>query len=326
MSIIQDGSLKIGAKLFIGILIFWILAWKSGFSEIIHNLAGMKLSVFGLISLTTLNGIFTQAVCVILLGKTINPAMEWCSPLKGFLRSISLAIFIPGRAGDFALPFYWKEFMQYGECLSVILIDKFNTLCWVFIMGSCGLYLIFDGFIGLAAGCIGFFLLAFFICILSIRRFRLIVSNCLPQKGMNFLKGSMNAFRMILNENKPTLIGTFFLSGYKIVLAGVGLWISLWGLSISCPLFYSICLMSIAQFIALIPISIMGLGTVEAVCIYGLAQIGIDSGQVIAALLVGRIVSLFWLSLFFTIFNLNKSFKIKRPRPQQCSIKMKRSQ
>lgn len=295
--------LKFFAKLFFGILIFGFLVWKAGPSEIIRNLSQYKISAVLLINLTTLCGFFISGAGLIVLGKTINPQLNFRQGLKGFLGSTSLALFVPGRAGDLMLPFYWKPFLKYGECLSVIFLDKMITLFWVLLFGSYGIYVVFNTKYGFLITVSVFTTLIFLIVLFCIPKTRRVVSHILPTRIMNFLEGSVNAFRTIAARGKKSLLTVYIFSCFRIILYGVGFWISLWGLDIDSPLVYSILVMSIALFATLVPVSILGLGPVEAICVYALAQIQIESSLVMAALIVGRLIALVWLSLFFILFS-----------------------
>lgn len=307
-------------RLFLGALIFGILVWKIGASGILKNLTQFKLAALLLINATTLNGFLLGGVGVILLGKKVNPRVEWLGGMKGFLGAVSLSLFIPGRAGDFALPLYWKRFMRYGESLVVILIDKLNTFFWVLSFGACGMYLVFHRYIGFWVTTLVVSFMLFLGLSLSLPRTRIVISRLLPEKILALLQGSMTALRAVGNRGKRTLLLVFVLNGIRIFVYGVGFWVSLWGLDIACPFFYSICLLAIAQLVSFIPISIMGLGTVEAVCVYGLNQIGIEPSLVITALLVGRIIALFWLSLFLLVFSLNRD--VARTKSIRSALKI----
>jgi uncharacterized protein (TIRG00374 family) len=295
--------LKFFAKLFFGTFIFGFLVWKAGPSEIIRNLTQYKPSAVFLINLTTLCGFFLGGAGLIILGKTINSKLNFRQGLRGFFGSTSLALFVPGRAGDLMLPFYWKQFLKYGECLSVIFLDKMITLFWVLLLGSCGIYAVFKTGYGFLIASLGFATLVCLFVLLCIPKIRRVVSHVLPRKIIDFLQGSINAFRTIAARGKKSLFTVFILSSLRIILYGVGFWISLWGLDIDSPLVYSILVMTIALFAALIPVSILGLGPVDAICVYALAQIQIESSLVMAALVVGRLITLFWLSLFFILFS-----------------------
>ena len=294
--------LKFFVKLFFGVLIFGFLVWKAGPSEILLNLARYKIFAILLINLTTLCGFFLSGVGLILLGKTINSQLDFRQGLKGFLGSTSLALFVPGRAGDLMLPFYWKPFLKSGECLSVIFFDKLITLFWVLLFGSYGIYVVFNTGYGFVITLSAFTTIFFVIVLFCFPRTRRVVSHILPTRIMDFLQGSVNGFRTITARGKKNLFTVYFLSGFRVILYGVGFWISLWGLDIASPVVYSVLVMSIALFAALVPVSILGLGPVEAICVYALAQIQIESSLVMAALIVGRLITLMWLSLFFILF------------------------
>lgn len=299
-------KLKLLFKVSLGILIFGVLVWKIGPSVILQNLIQFKIAALVLMNVTTLSGFLMGGIGVIVLGKTVSPRLEWRGGMEGFLGSISLALFVPGRAGDLSLPFYWKRFLRYGECLAVVLLDKVNTVFWVLSFGACGLYFIFQGYTGFFAAALGYFFIFSLILLVSISKTRSILSRLLPKKILDFLEGSMTAFRTVAKKGKKNLVAVFVLTGVRVFTYGVGFWVSLWGLDVSSPFFYSVFLMAIAQFVSFIPISVMGLGTVEAVCVYGLAQIDTGPSLVIAALLAGRVITLFWLSLFFLMFALKK--------------------
>ncbi len=297
---------KFVLKIILGVLIFGYLVWQAGPMEIARNLAQFKISALFFINITTLCGCLLGGSGVILLGKNINSRLKWHQGMKGFLGSTSLALFIPGRAGDFTLPFYWKRYMNYGECLSIVFQDKLITLFCVLFLGSYGIYVIFHRTTGFIVASLAISAIVSLLLLFSIPRTRIIISKVLPDKLLDFLQGSVKAFRTTANKGKRTLFTVLILTIVRIFIYGIGFWISLWGLDINAPLLYAILVMTIAQFTALIPISIMGLGPVEAICVYCLAQIDINASGVLAALLVGRIIALFWLSLFFFCFNINR--------------------
>ena len=211
------------------------------------------------------------------------------------------------RAGDFALPFYWKRYMASGECLSVVFLDKLITLFCILSLGSCGIFVIFHSYMGFVIGSLGMVLIVSLLLMLSIPKTRIVISRILPEKVLEYMQGSVNAFRTITGRGKNRLFAVFVLTTVRIFIYGIGFWISLWGVDVAAPVFYSILVMTMAQFTSLIPVSVMGLGPVEAVCVYSLEQISICASLVMAALVVGRFIAFFWLSLFFFWFNINRT-------------------
>jgi uncharacterized membrane protein YbhN (UPF0104 family) len=296
-------------KLTISVLIFSFLIWKAGPAETIASLARYKLIALVIINFTTVGGLLLGGTGVVLLGRTINSQLAFAEALKGFLASASLALFVPGRAGDLTLPFFWKRFMQPGESLSVVFIDKSITLFWILSIGSLGVYKIFNTIAGFVCAGIGLGAIAIIYLLISMPSTRLVISNLLPGPVINFLRGSMNGFREIGRQGKTAIMIVLLLTLVRVMVSGVGFWVSLWGLDTAPSLVYAILVIAMAQFTTIIPISVMGVGTVDVVCVYTLQLLGIDSSLVMAALIAGRIVTLFWLGLFFVRFNVYRKNK-----------------
>lgn len=301
---VHEKMRKFIIKVLFGLFVFGFLVWKAGPTEVVKNLGHFKIFAVVLINFTTLCGFVLGGSGVILLGKSISSRVEWRQGMKGFLASSSLAIFVPGRAGDFALPFFWRRYMTSGECLTVVFLDKLITLFCILSLGSLGIFVVFHSYMGFVFALLGIGLIVSTLLLLSIPKTRIVISRVLPRKVMGYMQGSVNAFRTIAGDGKKHLLTVIVLTIIRILVYGMGFWISLWGVDVTVPIFYAILVMTMAQFTSLIPISVMGLGPVEAVCVYSMEQLSISASLVMAALVVGRFVAFFWLSLFFSWFNI----------------------
>ena len=306
---------KLLLKLTIGIIIFSILVWKTGTAKIIEGLSQYSLIAILLINLTTIASFLIGAAGMIILGKAINPSMPWKKGVNGVLAVTSLSLFIPGRAGDLTLPFFWKKFMNAGECITVVLIDKLITLFWVFFFGVYGFFFIFQSMLGIwiiSGGAIGGMILLFLLLRMSSRK---LIISFLPNKIVTLFSDGLNAFRLMIKRGKGRLLTAFVLAGVRTLVSGLGFWISLWGLNIISPFYYANSIMAVGQIISFIPVSIMGLGTLEAVCIYGMMQIDIAPNAVIVALTIGRIITISWLLVCLILGNFrNTLFDKGSPR------------
>lgn len=291
-------------KLLVSLLIFGLLLFKAGPAETFASLGRYKIVALLIINFTTVSGFLLGGTGVILLGRAINAKLPFLGAIKGFLASISLALFVPGRAGDLTLPFFWKRFIQTGESLSVVFIDKSVTMLWVFIIGSMGVFSVFNTRIGFVFAGAGMGAIIAVYLLIGLPKTRAFVSSLLPKKILDFLQGSMNAFRTIGKKGKTTLAVVLCLTWVRIMIYGFGFWISLWGLDAAPPVIYAILVMAMAQFLAIIPISVLGVGPVDAICVYALHLVNVDTSLVMAALIAGRAITLFWLALFFVCFNL----------------------
>ncbi len=286
-------------KLGVGLLIFGFILIRVDVEKVLGTLVQMRLSAVVVVNLTTLGGFLLSAVSVIILGQRINPQMSWRYSMRGFLTCTSLSLFIPGRAGDLALPFFWQDFLKHGQSLAVLFIDKTITVFWIFLLGTLGLWMVFRSPAGMVVALVGLAATFGLIALIAVPKTRQVVFQKMPSRIFRFLEGSMNAFRLLLLEGRINILANVCITAARMVVSGVGFWASLWGLDTTIPLFKAILIMAIVQFTTLIPISVMGLGTVEAVCLLALSRLGVEASTTVAALIAGRIITLVWLSSFF---------------------------
>lgn len=295
-------TMNLALRLLVGISILSVLAWKIGPQSLLTNLAGFKISALILLNVSSLAGFMLAALGILVLGRSISRRLEWIAGIRNFLATISLSLFIPGRAGDLALLYYWKDFLSSRESLAIVLTDKVITLFWVVMLGLLGVRTIFGNRVVLYACALGAAMLIALLLLISVSAIRSFFSAMLPDRFLNYVSGTAEALRLLMGKRRGPMLISLLLTGLRMFCYGLGFWISLWGLGIQLSLLYAIFVMSIAQFTSILPISVMGLGTVEAISIYCLNQVNIDPSITISALLVGRFVSLLWLGIFFTLF------------------------
>lgn len=301
---------KFIVKAIVGLSIFGLMIWKIGPSMIYENLKNFSLVALLLINITTVAGYFIAGTSVTLLGRTINGKLGWLTGIKGVLSTISLSLFLPGRAGDLSLPFFWRDHMASGQCLAIVILDKFITIVWVVLFAAAGIYFIMGPKTAFIVAGAGFFIMSALFFTLSVQRFRDFIVSFIPEKIMGFLLGGMNAFRTFRNDGKKALLKAFFLAGVRIFINGMGFWISLIGAGISPPFFYSVCLTAAAMLAALVPISILGIGSADAIFVLGMTQIGFTATPVMSALIAGRLTTIFCLTVFFLWLDFKKPDKM----------------
>ncbi len=302
--------LKFIIKVIIGFSIFGLLIWKIGAVMIFENLKSFNLYALLLINITTLTGYLIAGTGITILGRTINKRLDWVSGIKGVLSTISLSLFLPGRSGDLSLPFFWRHHLVSGQCLAIVILDKLITIIWVLFFATIGIYHVFGFKTAFMVAVMGVAFLFIIYFTASFKKFRDFMVSFVPDKIMAFLLGGMNAFRTFRDNGKKALSSTFFLSGLRISINGIGFWISLMGAGLSPPVFYSICLTSVAMLAGFVPISILGIGSADAVYVLGMTQMGFSASPVMSALVAGRLTTIFWLTVFFLWLGLEKQKKI----------------
>lgn len=295
-------------KLAVGFSILGLIVWKIGPQDILTILKSYKIYAFGLINLTTGVAYALAAAGLITLGHTINANLSWAQGAKGIFSSISLSLFLPGRAGDFTLPYFWQKLMRPGECISLLVIDKIVTLIWLLLFSIIGFFFLFKNIALFAILLLCSLCLIILMSLCAIRKTRAIIVQLLPSRLIQYLEGTVQAFGTIKKHGKKQLIMLFFITGMRIFVNGVGFWVSIYGTGVTAPFVLSIFAVACSQLVSILPISIMGLGTVEAVCLFLLQDTNVQAEVLVGAMIVGRAVTLIWLGLFFTLFALNSNY------------------
>ncbi len=299
--------LKFSLQVILGAIIFSVLVWNNGISTIWEELLLIKFSAVIIYGLLNVMAYLLAGLGIIILGSSLNKEVFCQKGLRSFLATASFALFTPGRAGDLALPFYWKKYLSFGETMAVVFVDKIITLFWLISLGASGVYIIFGVQYGLIVGALllaGLGACSMFVLSSS---WRTIISRIIPGKLMNIFTGFAPAFQTVLKSGHTFITIAVVITGIRIVLYGLGFCILLDGLGSNCSLVYATLILALAQLTSIVPISIMGLGVVESVLILGFTQLNIASSQIIAVSLIGRIVTVFWLSIFFSFFTIENS-------------------
>jgi uncharacterized membrane protein YbhN (UPF0104 family) len=294
--------LSFAFKLTVSLLIFSFLVWKIGFFRIVDNFGQFKIFHALLAVAIFPTTYIVAATGVVLMGRSISRNLEWWKGIEGFLATVSLSIFLPGRLGDLSLPFFWKRYLKYGESLSILLIDKIITIIWVLGLGSCAIYAILHKSMSIIIGTGILSVFAIFVLVFSNKRVRVFCYKFLPRRFYEYYQGFISAIATISQKGKISVLATFVMTGLRMSLYGIIFWILLSGLNIACPLYYPIFILAIAQLVSILPISIMGMGTSELVLVFAFGKINIDASSVITVSLLGRAITMLWLGIFFVLF------------------------
>lgn len=303
-------SSKFTLKVILGVTIFSVLIWNSGVHTIWTQLLLIKFSAVIIYGLLNVVAYLLAGLGIIILGSSLNKKVFCQQGLRGFLATASLALFTPGRAGDLLLPLYWKRYLSYGETMAVVFVDKIITLFWLISIGSSGVYIIFGLQYGLIVGALLLIGLGACSMLILSRSCRTIIIRIIPKKLMAIFSGFIPAFQTVLKSGHTFITITVVITGIRIVLYAYGFCVLLDGLGSSCSLVYATLILALAQLTSIVPISIMGLGVVESIFILGFTQLNIASSQIIAVSLIGRIVTVFWLSIFFSFFTIENKNKL----------------
>jgi uncharacterized membrane protein YbhN (UPF0104 family) len=296
---------RLAAKLLrfaIGIFLLLALVSYVGIDNFLVSFSTYKSETISLVLLLQLTTFILGGIEISVLGRALNPKLPFYKAIAGHLATISLSLFTPGRLGDLSLPFYWRHILEPHQTLAIIFINKLTTLALVGVLGCLGACLL----LGIRASLLT--LAALPMAVLGALSLGLILrygqglTKLLPRFMKQTTQASLNSTKIIISQKPGFVALSACITATRIALYGTtyGLLLKNFGSTISS--IYPICILSIAQLTSLLPISIMGLGTVEAVNIYCFGKLGIGGDTILACNAVGRMITLFWLGTFFVLF------------------------
>ncbi len=217
-----------------------------------------------------------------------------------YVFSIFLGILTPGRIGEFAKTYHLqRKGMSLGEALTSVILDRAFDLIFLLIAGGIMMLAVFretsfgERFItilGLGAalfGCIA--------CLLIFKRTRSLVKSVLERLFSIERIAKLKQTILELIEGLKTLrFASIFLAAALTCLAWMFNYYSIYlfatALDLSISYWQILGIASACSLLMLVPISILGVGTRDALLIAVLAQYGISAEKALA-------LSALWLSL-----------------------------
>lgn len=260
----------------IGIIVFLLILNKLGFKEIIDVFNKIDLYYFSLATLLLLPLLLIRAYRWNYLKK--KQSIIFSIKDSFLINNISLAIgFVtPGRLGELSKIFYLKNKKHtIGKSLVSVIFDRLADLFFLLFFGLISLIFFFSFFkktILLLAIIITVFILLFVLTIKS-NLVKIILKKIfdliIPSKYKK--SWSLNYHDFFENIKIYTLTNYFSVLSITVIA-----WLIYYlqsfllakSINIDIPFFYLIIAVTVAGFISLLPISIAGLGTREAILIF----------------------------------------------------------
>lgn len=282
--------LLLSARAVIAITLLGALIWNIRAGEIFDSLARIALSFLlsSILSLyaSILLGSFNQYVL-------FQPILKL--PFNKFILSYFKAfvtgIFFPGQIGDASIIYFLKPSgLYYSQSFSIYLWDKFITfiiyagILFLFLSRLKGYH---DFFIPLSLILLLVFSAGFLYLFSTLKYFQSL--GGWMGRARLFMKNSASEIlkyagtypvRLLINFNITCIKIFLVMSCYYFMFSAFGYRLSFWNIGIS----------SIASgFVAYLPISIQGIGTVEATAVWIFGRLKIGPADVLSGFLLLRI-------------------------------------
>jgi uncharacterized protein (TIRG00374 family) len=291
---------KYVVQVFFGAVLIGIVVWQSNPEKLYSQLTDAPLYYLIPCFLTYyLLVVLTWAAGIYLLLRRIKDATLWRIITSSFKLQV-VSVITPGRLGDIGLLYYLKGTYTSGQISAIFFIDKLITLGVNILFSIVGIGLLISW---KQAVSIAFLLIAGF-SLLTWLLFRF------PQRFINwgFLKKIvllLQGFRLELRatvKDIKGIAGNLFLTLIRYILAGGSMLLALLWFGYRVSLIDVILIQAIAQLATFIPLTIMGLGVTEAVCVSLFNILNVPSEIILAALLWSRAIYLMFIMCIYLLW------------------------
>jgi len=272
----MNSKIKLLIKWIIGLSILFTLTYKLDINQILNTLSKLNiiiiLLVFAWISTPILNAYNYKIIL-----NAMGIKLKFSKIIWYYMISLSLGKFTIGKLGEFSIVSLLKqEKIGYGYSTCLFVIDKLITFITLILIGSIGFFIFFE--FNTAIKLLIISLIILIILLLSLRSpfIRSIIKKLILKEKAKDFKGFYKNIVYVIKTKKKALFADFIVTLLRFVAGGILIYILLLYFNISVPIPVVIIINSIGTIMALIPISISGLGIKESTVIYLYSLIGIN--------------------------------------------------
>jgi len=285
----QKRSFGIIVRLTLGILLVLLLIWNVSIEKLIQSLAQVSFPhLFLAISYlyaSIILGAFNQYILF-----TAFSLLSYKTFFFAYFKAFAVGLLLPGQIGDASIAFFLKsEGLYYSQTLSVYILDKFLT----FILYVSVLFIFMGDIMGYPAIislllliALGFLMsLVFYIIVKLTSSFPV---SWQKNRLMRFIHNLSSQLFFFAKHHPFLLLINFFLTFFKLGLVMFSYHAILTSLDYSLSV-WKVGLAAIASgIVGYIPVSIQGLGTVEAVALLNFKTLGVSPPDVLVCYLLLR--------------------------------------
>ena len=308
----RQSALRIIIRITIGIVIVGLLIWNISAENLLHSMAKVSLPSF-------LFAIFYQYASIILgslnhyilLRGSVN--LHWKPFILSYFKAFAVGLILPGRFGDASIGYFLKsKGLHYSQTFSAYILDKYLT----FILYLAILFL-FVGNLMAKPATISILLWAIIalglpFIIYSVLRFSRFLPSALRENRLahfiNNLASQLDYFTkhhrflLLLNFCLTFLKLGFVILCYHAMIASLGYDIAAWKVGQAALA---------SGIVAFIPVSIQGLGIVEAAALLNFKTLGVSPSDVLACYLMLRTSTYIFACIAYTAAFFLRNDKIR---------------
>jgi glycosyltransferase 2 family protein len=268
--------------------LFYVLFRKVGVTTALETFYEINLFwillFFVIYFLTKILVTWNISILLLALGKKI----KFKTLFSYQLLTAAVALFLPGGTGEVSLTMllHKRKGMEYGEGLSIQLIDKLVTSIFFAFFAVYGLLFVFELseiYLYLVFGVILLFLLI--VLFVWSNKLRRIIRKYILRKYSKYFRSFSKTFKYILRHKKKYLVLNLFVTALLMffIFLGGSLVFKAFGFTI--PLLHIAFIHSIITIIGYLPLPLSGLGVKELSAIYLFSLVGVPLSIITAYLL-----------------------------------------
>lgn len=274
----------------LGLILFALILSRSNLGEIFQSIKNVSYFHLILAILIIFPMLFNKALCWNYIKKQQGIKYSFKDSFLMYCSGLYIGILTPGRLGEMAKAIYLKkDGYSLGKSLVGVFLDRLSDFVFLLVfifLGSLFLLTVFQKQILILIGglLIAVSLIIIFFKVGLIRwAFNKAIRVFIPEKYQNSWKINFQEFTNDLKIYKlKNYLIILLITAFSWLFYYLQMYILAKGLNINVPLLYLAISVTIAGFIALIPISISGIGTRDAALILLFAPFLIAKEQVIA--------------------------------------------
>ena len=289
-------------KWVIGLSILFTLIYKLDIDQILATLMNAKPIIILLAFVYVFVAYFINAYNYKIILDAMNVKLKFSKIAWNYMISWSLGRFTPGRLGEFGIiSLLEQEKIKKGKGASLIVIDKFISLITLILISSIGFFVFFEFNIALILFIICLIILIILLLSLRLSYVRDFIKKIILKEKARDFGGFYKNIVYVIKTKKIALFADFIVTLIRLGLGGLVIYILFKCFNIIIPIPTIVAITSIGGILALIPVSIAGLGVTEASVIYLYSLIGVDIVIAGTIYLLIRVMGFLWAIIILLI-------------------------
>ena len=275
--------MKNSTKIGIGIIILAVLFYSVGIQDIANVLKNFQPAFIPLILAVFIINLLIGAFNLRFLLQQENFNMPFASFSKYFFMNTAVGTLLPGKVGTFAIVFLLKKKgMSYGKGMSVLVIDKIITLAISGIIGVLGISIILKGAFSVEASILILLAIPLLLFLFFHSSARNFVRKYILREHAKIFTGFSATIKSYLKNHRSALAINATITVFRTFMGAVLAYLVFLSLGVNISIVTLWAIWGIEFVIALIPITLNGLGTRESAALYLFSILGINSAVVLA--------------------------------------------